>query len=160
MAAFKTNVMRILDQKRIVYNPHEYEHGDEAVDGLTVASILNQSPQQVFKTLVARGASKKIYVYVVPVAMSLDLKKAAKAAGEKSIAMVGVSEINGLTGYVRGGCSPIGMKKNYPCFYHESILQQNTVMVSAGKIGYQVELTPNDLIKLTSGKTADIAAEE
>ena len=158
--ATKTNAVRLVQQAKLPCRESFYEFDENDLNGNHAAAAIGFPPEQVFKTLVARGASKKIYVYVVPVAMSLDLKKAAKAAGEKSIAMVGVSEINGLTGYVRGGCSPIGMKKNYPCFYHESILQQNTVMVSAGKIGYQVELTPNDLIKLTSGKTADIAAEE
>lgn len=160
MAEFKTNVMRILEQKKIKYTPHEYAHGDEAVDGVTVAEICGQNPAQVFKTLVAQGASKKVYVFVIPVAMKLELKAAAKAVGEKSIAMVHVNEINALTGYIRGGCSPIGMKKRYTTTYHDSIIEQETVMVSAGKIGYQVELSPDDLIKLTGGKTADIASEE
>ncbi len=160
MAEFKTNVMRILEQKKIKYTPHEYAHGDEAVDGVTVAEICGQNPAQVFKTLVAQGASKKVYVFVIPVAMKLELKAAAKAVGEKSIAMVHVNEINALTGYIRGGCSPIGMKKRYTTTYHDSITEQETVMVSAGKIGYQVELSPDDLIKLTGGKTANIASEE
>lgn len=160
MAQQKTNVMRLLDQKKISYAVHEYPHGAGAVDGITVASILGQAAEQVFKTLVARGASKKILVFVVPVALSLNLKKAAKTAGEKSISMIHVSEINELTGYVRGGCSPLGMKKQYSTFYHESILEHNTIMVSAGKIGYQVELSPDDLIKLTNGAIADIATEE
>ena len=103
----KTNVMRLLEQKKIKYTPHEYPHGDDAVDGATVAAICGLDPSQVFKTLVARGASKSIYVFDVPVTGELDLKKAAKAAGEKSIAMIHVSEINALTGYIRGGCSPV-----------------------------------------------------
>ena len=106
----KTNVMRLLEQKKIKYTPHEYPHGDDAVDGATVAAICGLDPSQVFKTLVARR-EKSIYVFDVPVTGELDLKKAAKAAGEKSIAMIHVSEINALTGYIRGGCSPIGMKK-------------------------------------------------
>lgn len=160
MAEQKTNVMRTLEQKKIKYTPHEYPHGDEAVDGMTVAGILGIEPERIFKTLVARGASKKIYVFVLPVCAELELKKAAKAAGEKSVAMVHVSEINALTGYIRGGCSPIGMKKRYPTFFDGSILSQETVLVSAGKIGQQVELSPATLIELTGGKTADIKTEE
>lgn len=160
MAEQKTNVMRTLEQKKIKYTPHEYPHGDEAVDGMTVAGILGIDPERIFKTLVARGASKKIYVFVLPVCAELELKKAAKAAGEKSVAMVHVSEINALTGYIRGGCSPIGMKKRYPTFFDGSILSQETVLVSAGKIGQQVELSPAALIELTGGKTADIKTEE
>ena len=160
MAEFKTNVMRTLEQKKIKYTAHEYTHGDEAVDGVSVAEILGQDPARVFKTLVAQGVSKKVYVFVIPVAMKLELKWAAKAVGEKSIAMVHVNEINGLTGYIRGGCSPIGMKKRYETTYHSSIIDHETVMVSAGKIGYQVELAPQELIKLTSGKIAEIASEE
>ena len=155
----KTNVMRLLEQKKISYIPHEYPHGDEAVDGLTVARICEQNPEQVFKTLVARGASKTIYVFVIPVIGELDLKKAAKASGEKSVAMIHVSEINALTGYVRGGCSPIGMKKQYKTFIDISAQDKPTVMVSAGKIGYQVELDPNDLASLVRAKFADLVSE-
>lgn len=152
----KTNVMRFLEQKKIKFVPHEYPHGDEAVDGMTVALSCGLDPETVFKTLVARGASKEIFVFVIPVCSELDLKKAAKAAGEKSIAMIHVSEITALTGYVRGGCSPIGMRKQYKTFFNSSALCRETIMVSAGKIGYQVELSPDDLIKLTRGKTADL----
>ena len=156
MAEQKTNVMRVLDQKKIPYTAHAYPHGDEAVDGVTVALLTGLDPAQVFKTLVTRGASRKHYVFVIPAAEELDLKKAAKAAGEKSIAMIHVSEINALTGYVRGGCSPIGMKKQFETFYHESCLEQKTIAVSAGKIGAQVELAPDALISITRGKTADL----
>lgn len=156
MAEQKTNVMRVLDQKKITYIAHSYPHGDEAVDGVTVAKLTGLDPVRVFKTLVTHGASKKYYVFVIPVAEELDLKKAAKAAGEKSIAMIHVSEINALTGYVRGGCSPIGMKKQFETFYHESCLTQDTMAVSAGKIGAQVELSPESLIGITRGKTADL----
>lgn len=159
MAEQKTNVMRILGQKKIRYSAHEYPHGEEAVDGVTVAHITGRDPACVFKTLVTRGASKEIYVFVIPVADELDLKKAAKAVGEKSVAMVHVSEINALTGYIRGGCSPIGMKKQYKTVFHSSILSQETVLVSAGKIGQQVELAPADLIGLTRGSTANIVTE-
>ena len=159
MAEQKTNVMRILGQKKIKYTAHEYPHGEDAVDGVTVARMTGRDPACVFKTLVTRGASKGIYVFVIPVAEELDLKKAAKAVGEKSVAMVHVSEINALTGYVRGGCSPIGMKKQYKTVYHSSILSQDTVLVSAAKIGQQVELSPADLIGLTRGDTANIVTE-
>ena len=160
MAEQKTNVMRLLEQKRISYTPHEYAHGDGAVDGVTVAKLTGIAPERIFKTLVTRGASKGIYVFAVPVAAELDLKKAAKAVGEKSIMMLHVSEINAATGYIRGGCSPIGMKKLYPTTYHESINELPGVCVSAGRIGYQIELAPTDLIKLTRGKTADIITED
>ena len=160
MAEQKTNVMRALDQKKVRYTPHEYPHGAGAVDGVTVAGLIGVAPEQVFKTLVTRGASKSIYVFVIPVAAELDLKKAARAVGEKSIAMIHVSEITVLTGYVRGGCSPIGMKKQYQTVYHESALEQQTIIVSAGKIGSQVELEPNALAPLTRGKFADIITED
>lgn len=159
MAEQKTNVMRVLEQKKVPYRAHSYPHGEESVDGVTVAALTGLAPEKVFKTLVTRGASKKNYVFVIPVAKELDLKKAAKASGEKSIAMIHVSEINALTGYIRGGCSPIGMKKQFETFYHESCLQQETIAVSAGKIGAQVELAPADLIRLTRGKTADLITE-
>lgn len=156
MAEQKTNVMRVLEQKKIKYVPHEYAHGSEAVDGVTVAKLTGLDPQKVFKTLVARGASKTIYVFVLPVENELELKKAAKAVGEKSIEMVHVNEINSLTGYVRGGCSPVGMRKQYKTVYHESAAALDSIIVSAGKIGYQIELSPQELMKLTRGVTADI----
>ena len=160
MTEQKTNVMRRLEQKKIAYTAHSYPHGDEAVDGVTVAKITGQDPAKVFKTLVAQGASKRIFVFVIPVAAELDLKKAAKAAGEKSIAMVKVSELLTLTGYVRGGCSPIGMKKQYPTFFHSSIEGLDTVLVSAGKIGWQIELAPADLAALTRGRAAELITED
>lgn len=153
----KTNVMRVLEQKKIPYTPHTYEHEEGvAVDGVTVAASLGQDPECVFKTLVARGASKGIYVFCIPVAENLDLKKAARAVGEKSIEMIHVKEINTLTGYIRGGCSPVGMKKQYPTVFHETAEIVDTMMVSAGKIGYQVELAPGALIELVGGTLADI----
>ena len=158
MAEQKTNVMRLLEQKKIKYVAHEYPHGDSPVDGITVAKLTGQDPDKVFKTLVVRGASKAIYVFVIPVAEELELKKAAKSAGEKSVAMIQVSEITPLTGYVRGGCSPVGMKKQYKKFIHNSCLELDTMIVSAGKIGYQIELDPQELIKLSRAVTADITA--
>ena len=160
MGEQKTNVMRLLDQKKIKYTAREYPHTDAPVDGVTAAALMGQDPARVFKTLVARGASKKIYVFDIPAAAELDLKKAAKAVGEKSIAMVHVSEITALTGYVRGGCSPVGMKKLYPTVFHETAAGLDTVIVSAGRIGFQVELAPADLIGLVRGAYADITTEE
>lgn len=159
MAEQKTNVMRVLEQKKIKYTPHSYPHGDEAVDGLSVAALIGEDPAKIFKTLVTRGASKGIYVFAIPVGDELDLKKAAKAVGEKSIDMIHVSEINALTGYIRGGCSPIGMKKQYSTTYDESALDHDTIIVSAGKIGYQVELEPQALMQLTRGRAADITVK-
>ena len=156
----KTKVMRVLEQKSIPYTAHTYEHEEGVgVDGVTVAQSLGQDPECVFKTLVARGASKAIYVFCIPVADSLDLKKAARAVKEKSIEMVAVKEINALTGYVRGGCSPVGMKKHYPTVFHETAEIVDTIMVSAGKIGYQVELAPDALIDLVGAAIEDLTTE-
>ena len=153
----KTNVMRVLDQKKIPYTPHTYPHEDGvAVDGVTVARSMGQDPECVFKTLVARGASKALYVFDIPVGDTLDLKKAARAVGEKSIAMLPQKELLSNTGYVHGGCSPVGMKKLYPTVFHETAEILDTIMVSAGKIGFQVELSPADLIELVGGSTEDV----
>ena len=152
----KTNVMRLLEQKKIKYTPHEYPHGDDAVDGATVAAICGLDPSQVFKTLVARGASKSIYVFDVPVTGELDLKKAAKAAGEKSIAMIHVSEINALTGYIRGGCSPIGMKKQYPTFIDSTASDFEKIYVSAGQRGLQLCLDPKELVAFVGAELCDV----
>ncbi len=159
MASDKTNVMRIMEQHKITYTPHEYPHGKDAVDGVTVAHLLGQDERQVFKTLVARGKSGGFHVFCIPVGKELDLKKAARAAKEKSVELVHVKELLGLTGYVRGGCSPIGMKKAFPTFFDESINTLPSVMVSAGRIGQQVECNPQDLIKLTRASTADITSD-
>ena len=155
----KTNVMRLLDQKKVPYTPHTYPHGDDAVDGVTVAQMTGMDPAKVFKTLVARGASKTPYVFVIPVACELDLKKAAKAVGEKSVAMLHVSELTPLTGYVRGGCSPVGMKNAFPTVFDESVNGLPSVIVSAGKIGYQIECVPADLSGLVRAKTAAITTD-
>ena len=159
MAEEKTNVMRILDQKKIPYTPYRYPHGETAPDGVTVARLTGLDPATVFKTLVTVGASKRNYVFVIPVERELDLKAAAKSVGEKSIAMIRQSELLPLTGYVHGGCSPVGMKKQYPTVFHETAEIIDTVMVSAGKIGYQVELAPADLIGLVGASTADLTVE-
>lgn len=160
MKSEKTNVMRLLDKAKIKYAPHEYPHGSEAVDGLTVAKLCGFDPECVFKTLVARGTSKNVYVFVIPVSSELDLKKAAKAAGEKSVEMVKVSEINALTGYIRGGCSPVGMKKRYPTFINESAKAKNTVYVSAGKIGTQVELEPLALAEICGAQFSELVKDK
>lgn len=152
----KTNAMRILDQKKISYEVHTYPHDGEAIDGVRVAELLGQDPECVFKTLVTRGASSQLYVFVVPVSSELNLKKAAKAVGEKSIAMIRVSEITPLTGYVRGGCSPIGMKKAYPTTFDEQVEIIPHIIVSGGRIGLQIQLDPNDLVAASDGKICEI----
>lgn len=151
----KTNVMRILDQKKIPYTPHSYPT-DGAIDGVSVAAILGQDPACVFKTLVAVGSSGAHYVFDIPVAESLDLKKAARAVGEKSIAMLPQKELLGLTGYVHGGCSPVGMKKPFPTVFHATAPELQTIMVSAGKIGWQIQCVPGDLLGLIGASTADL----
>lgn len=155
MSEFKTNVMRILDKAGIEYISHEYPHGKEAVDGVSVADLLGQNPDCVFKTLVTKG-SGGYYVFVVPVAQELDLKKCAKSVNEKSVEMIHVKDINKITGYVRGGCSPIGMKKQFKTVYHITALEIPRIIVSAGKIDYQIDLKPQDLIAITNGQYADI----
>ena len=152
----KTNVMRLLDQKKIPYAPHAYPVGDEVPDGVTVARLLGQDPAAVFKTLVAKGASGGYYVFDIPVADTLDLKKAAKAVGEKSVSMLPARELLPLTGYVHGGCSPVGMKKQYPTIFHETAEIIDAILVSAGKSGLQVELERAALIGRVGGTTADL----
>ena len=151
----KTNVMRTLEQKKIPYTAHSYDP-DGPIDGVSVAQTLGQPAERVFKTLVTKAASGAYYAFDIPVAENLDLKKAAKAVGEKSIAMLPQKELLGLTGYVHGGCSPVGMKKQFPTVFHETALGYDTVCVSAGKIGAQVECDPKALIDLLRAKTADI----
>ncbi len=151
----KTNVMRTLEQKKLPYTAHTYDPAGP-IDGVSVAQTLGQLPERVFKTLVTKGASGAYYVFDIPVAENLDLKKAAKAVGEKSVAMLPQKELLPLTGYVHGGCSPVGMKKQFPTMFHETALLYDTVCVSAGKIGFQVECRPGDLVALLRAKTADI----
>lgn len=158
MAENKTNAMRILEQRKIPYIAHSYPHGDEAVDGVSIAQLTGQDPERVFKTLVTKGHSGGYYVFVVPVAAELHLKKAAAAAREKSVAMIAVKELLPLTGYVRGGCSPVGMKKLFPTFFAEQAAVQPTIWVSGGRIGTQIEVKPDDLLKITRGRFADITA--
>lgn len=151
----KTNVMRLLDGQRLAYQAYTYPC-ETALSGVEVAAILHQDPSQVFKTLVTVGASKKNYVFVIPVAEELSLKKAAQAVREKSIAMIKSKELLPLTGYIHGGCSPIGMKKLFPTVIDETVELCETMMFSAGKIGYQVEMKPEDLKQLVPYETADL----
>jgi len=159
MSEFKTNVMRILDKAKITYKAHTYDHSDGAIDGAAVAEKMGQNPEQVFKTLVTKGAGRDYYVFVVPVLKELDLKRAAKSVGEKHVEMIHVKDINKVTGYIRGGCSPIGMKKQFVTVFDKSAENIEAIIVSAGKIGYQIELAPKDLIEIVGAKTAEITAD-
>ncbi len=154
----KTNVYRLLDQAGAVYTQHYY--GDtEAVSGTEVAEALHEDPDRVFKTLVTAGRSGEHYVFMIPVAEELDLRKAASAAGEKSVGMIKAKELLPLTGYVHGGCSPIGMKKQFATFVDETAVLYDTVFFSAGKIGYQVEMSVSDLEAVIPLKYADLTEE-
>ena len=157
MAEEKTNVMRILDQKKISYTPHTYPCSGGAVDGATVARLIGAEAERVFKTLVTRGASRQNYVFVVPVMQSLNLKAAARAVGEKSIEMIHQAELLPLTGYVHGGCSPVGMKKQFRTVIDDSAQGLEAMVVSAGKIGFQVELSPADLAGLARARFAPVS---
>ena len=151
----KTNVMRTLEQKKIPYTAFSYDP-DGPIDGVSVAAETGLDAAGVFKTLVTKGASGAYYVFDIPVAENLDLKKAAKAVGEKSIAMLPQKELLPLTGYVHGGCSPVGMKKQFPTVFHETVNGLELIAVSAGKIGHQVQVKPGDLLNLLRAKTADV----
>ena len=151
----KTNVMRLLEQKKIPYQSHCYA-GTDAVSGQEVAGVLGQNERQVCKTLVTRGHSKRYYVFVVPVCGELDLKLAAKSVGEKSIEMIPSKELLPLTGYIHGGCSPIGMKKRFRTVIDRSAGQFDTIIFSAGKIGYQVEMSLADLKKVIPFELAEV----
>ena len=153
----KTNVMRVLDGKKIAYESHSYEP-DQSLTGEEIAGILGEDPKRVFKTLVTRGKTGQYYVFVVPVQSELDLKKAAKAAGEKSVEMIKQKELLPLTGYIHGGCSPIGMKKAFTTFIHETAKDGEKIFVSAGKVGYQIELAPEDLLRTIRCTLSDITA--
>lgn len=151
----KTNVMRILEKEQITFTTHAYDP-DGGIDGVSVAQKLGQNPEQVYKTLVTVGKSRALYVFVIPVAEELDLKKAARACGEKAIEMLHVKDLLAHTGYIRGGCSPIGMKKAYPTYIEELAQLCDTICVSAGKIGAQVELAPDDLARLCGASFAEL----
>ena len=151
----KTNAMRRLDALKIQYGQHYYD-GEEALSGTEVAAVLGQDPGQCFKTLVTVGRTGEHYVFMVPVADELDLKKAAKAAGDKNMEMVAVKELLNLTGYIRGGCSPVGMKKKYPTYLDETCILWPEIAVSAGARGHQMILPPDDLCRLVHGQYCDL----
>lgn len=154
----KTNAMRLLEQKKIPFTVHDYADSG-VISGMEVAKALGEDPDMVFKTLVTVGKSGEHYVFVVPVNKELDLKKAAQAAGEKSISMIKSKELLDLTGYIHGGCSPVGMKKFFKTFVDKSAEKLGTIMVSGGKIGYQIEIAPVDLSKVIRFTFADISEE-
>ena len=151
----KTNAMRILEKQKISYKLIQYEC-DEFIDGLHTAEITGAPVEQTLKTLVAQGKSKQYYVLVIPIADEVNMKAAAKAVGEKSIEMIHVKDITAVTGYVRGGCSPIGMKKQYPTYIHQSAEQYEKIYVSGGRIGTTLCMNPEDLIKVSRSSYADL----
>ncbi len=155
----KTNAMRILDKNKVKYRINTYEC-DEFKDGISIADMLGQPYERSFKTLVTVGKSRNYYVFVIPIAEELDMKKAAKAVSEKNIEMIHVKEINNITGYIRGGCTPVGMKKNYMTVIHESVNDFDEIIVSGGKIGVQILLSPIDLIQVTGAVTGDIIVKK
>ena len=155
MSELKTNAMRILDAMRVSYQLHTYEPG-ESVDGVSVATKMGMDVNKVYKTLVTQGKGGGFFVFVIPVARELDLKKAARAAGEKSVEMIPVKEINRHTGYIRGGCSPVGMKKKYPTFIDESARALPAMVVSGGRIGLQMEIAPEDLARSVGARFAGL----
>ena len=154
-ATEKTNVMRVLDSKKIPYAAHTYAP-DPTLTGAQIAALLGEEADHVFKTLVTQGKSNRYYVFVIPVEAELDLKKAAKASGEKAVAMIKQKELLPLTGYVHGGCSPIGMKKAFPTWIHESAAEAGVLFVSAGRVGAQIELKTDDLLKAVACQFADL----
>ena len=151
----KTDAVRILDRNKVEYELNKYEC-DDFKDGVSIADMLEQSYDMSFKTLVTVGKSGKYYVFAIPVDKEINMKKAAKEVGEKNIEMVHVKDINAVTGYIRGGCTPIGMKKNYPTVINESAKEHEKIIVSGGRLGLQIILKPDDLVKVTNGRYADI----
>ena len=152
----KTNAIRLLEQQKIHFDVMEYETGDGQVDGVSVAEKIGQPVARVFKTLVAKASAQKLFVFVIPVAEELDLKAAAKVVGEKKIEMLAVKDLLSHTGYVRGGCSPVGMKKLYPTVIDASAQEQGSIIVSAGKIGMQIHVQVDDLKTITKAQLASI----
>lgn len=159
MEKLKTNAMRILDKAGINYNTYSYDHSDGLIDGISVANKMGKPVERVYKTLVAQGTSREYFVFIIPVAEELDLKAAARTVGEKAVVMIRVADINKVTGYIRGGCSPIGMKKDYNTVLDSSWEGLDTIIISAGKIGHQVEISPMDLIRLIHCKTESITVK-
>lgn len=155
----KTNAMRILEKEKIPYTQYTYEC-EEFTDALQIADMLSLPYEKVYKTLVTVGNSKNYYVFVIPIAEELDLKKAAKSVGEKAVSMIHVKEINAVTGYIRGGCTAIGMKKQYVTRIDKSAEGRESVIVSGGRLGSQIELKPGDLCRAAHGEFADVIAEQ
>lgn len=155
----KTNAMRILDKNKVNYTVNYYDC-EEFIDGIHIADMLNQSYDQTFKTLVTTGKSGEHYVFAIPIAQELDLKKAAKSVGEKNVEMLPVKDIKTVTGYIRGGCTPLGMKKQFPTVIHSSCLDFEEIIISGGMIGTQLFLSPKDLVKVTNSKTEDIIKDK
>lgn len=155
MAHVKTNAMRILDRMNISYNIINYDVEDGKIDGISVSNKIGKDSKTVYKTLVLQGNSKELYIFILPVEEEIDLKKAAHAAGEKNIEMIAVKDILKFTGYIRGGCSPVGMKKNYKTFINKSALEIENIVVSAGRIGTQIELKPSELINACNAEISD-----
>lgn len=151
----KTNAMRILETMKIPFEAHTYEC-DEFIDAIQIADMLHQPYEKMYKTLVTQGSSKNYFVFVIPIAQELDLKKAARSVGEKSVAMLHVKDINQVTGYIRGGCTPIGMKKQYVTRVAECAKEQEKIIVSGGKLGMQIELTPEALLQAAKAEYGDI----
>ena len=154
----KTNAMRILETQKIPFTTHVYEC-DEFIDGIQIADMLSLPYEKVYKTLVTQGNSKNYYVFVIPIAEELDMKKAAKSVGEKSVAMLHVKDINAVTGYIRGGCTAIGMKKQYITRIEQAAKNLEQIIVSGGKHGTQLELAPDDLCKASNAEYADITVK-
>ncbi|MBC8584743.1 Cys-tRNA(Pro) deacylase [Youxingia wuxianensis] len=159
MTQVKTNAMRMLEKEKISYEVYYYDAGDGKIDGISAAKKIGKDITRVYKTLVTRGNSGEFYVFVIPVAKELNLKKAAKAVGEKSVEMLHVNEINKITGYIRGGCSPVGMKKLFATVFSQDAQELEKIIVSGGKIGCQIELAPNDLLTAVQGRYAQITLE-
>ena len=155
----KTNAMRILDQSKVDYHVIEYDASDGLIDGISVAKKVRKDPFCVYKTLVVQGASRELYVFIIPVSVELDLKKAAKAAGEKKLEMLPLKDLFKSTGYVKGGCSPIGMKRLYRTFLDRSAEGLDQIIVSGGKVGLQIELKVVDLVTIVQGRFADFVKE-
>lgn len=156
----KTNAMRLLERSGIAYQAHTYNSADGAIDGMAVAGKTGRDPQQVYKTLASRGASGEVYIFCIPVDMELPLKRAAAAANEKSLAMLPLADVTRVTGYVRGGVSPFAMKKKYRTFVAEAAKAWETVLVSGGQVGLQIELAPEDLVTATEGGWFDAAPDQ
>jgi len=159
MEHIKTNAMRILDKAGIKYQSYTYDASDGQIDGISVAGKIGLPVEKVFKTLVTQGHSRNYYVFIIPVAEELDLKAAARSVGEKSIEMVKAADLNKITGYIRGGCSPIGMKKEFTTVLDSSAESLENIIVSAGKIGHQIQIAPEDLVKLIHCKIEKITAQ-